>query len=43
VDPVKGDHKPAKDLLMHIGTIEPLDEDGRARGPLVLIYSAIPG
>lgn len=33
----KGDHKPAKDLLMHTGTIEPLDDDGRARGPLVLI------
>ncbi len=36
----KGDHKPAKDLLMHTGTIEPLDEDGRARGPLVLIAIA---
>jgi hypothetical protein len=22
---------------MHTGTIEPLDEDGRARGPLVLV------
>ena len=34
----KGDHKPAKDLLMHTGTIEPLDDDGRGRGPLVLVY-----
>src|SRR5262245_22580857 len=33
----KGDHKPAKDLLMHTGTIEPLDADGRAQGPLVLV------
>jgi len=35
----KGDHKPAKDLLMHTGTIEPLDDDGRARGPLVLVLT----
>ena len=32
----KGDHKPAKDLLMHTGVIEPLGEDG-ARGALVLV------
>ncbi len=40
----KGDHKPAKDLLMHTGTIEPLDDDGRARGPLVLVMvDSMPG
>jgi hypothetical protein len=33
----KGDHKPAKELLMHTGTIEPLDDNGRANGPLVLM------
>ena len=33
----KGDHKPAKELLMHTGVIEPLDEHGRANGPLVLM------
>lgn len=33
----KGDHKPAKELLMHTGTIEPLGEDRRATGPLVLM------
>ena len=33
----KGDHKPAKDLLMHTGVIEPLDDDGRGTGPLVLM------
>ncbi len=32
----KGDHKPAKDLLMHTGVIEPLGEDG-AHGALVLV------
>ncbi len=32
----KGDHKPAKDLLMHTGVIEPLGEDG-ARGALLLV------
>jgi len=36
----KGDHKPAKDLLMHTQVIEPLDDDGRARGPLVLVLAA---
>jgi hypothetical protein len=40
----KGDHKPAKDLLMHTGTIEPLDDDGRAKGPLVLVMvDSMPG
>jgi hypothetical protein len=34
----KGDHKPAKELLLHTGTIDPLDADGRAQGPLVLVY-----
>ena len=34
----RGDHKPAKELLMHTGTIEPLGADGRAQGPLVLVY-----
>jgi len=32
----RGDHKPAKDLLMHTGVIEPLGEHG-AQGPLMLI------
>jgi hypothetical protein len=39
----QGDHKPAKDLLMHTGTIEPLDDDGRARGPMVLVLAKIDG
>jgi hypothetical protein len=39
----KGDHKPAKDLLMHTGTIEPLDDEGRARGPMVLIAIKVDG
>lgn len=37
----KGDHKPAKDLLMHTGVIEPLDDDGRAKGPLVLVLASV--
>lgn len=32
----KGDHRPAKDLLMHTGVIEPLRDEG-AHGPLVLV------
>jgi len=39
----KGDHKPAKDLLMHTGTIEPLDSDGHARGSMVLVAIKIDG
>jgi len=37
----KGDHKPAKDLLMHTGTIERLDEDGRGGGPLMITYVGV--
>ena len=32
----KGDHKPAKDLLMHTGVIQPLGEAG-AQGAVVLV------
>lgn len=28
----RGDHKPARDLLMHTGTIEPLDKNGAGMG-----------
>jgi hypothetical protein len=33
----RGDHRPARDLLLHTGTIEPLDKDGRGQGTLVLM------
>ena len=32
----KGDHRPAKDLLMRTGVVEPLRQEG-AQGPIVLV------
>jgi hypothetical protein len=40
----RGDHRPAKDWLMHAGTIDPLPESGRGSGPAVVILNApLPG
>jgi hypothetical protein len=40
----RGDHRPAKDWLLHAGSIDPLPETTRGNGPaVVIINSPLPG
>jgi len=40
----KGDHRPARDWLLHAGSIEPLPDTSRGNGPaVVIINSPLPG
>jgi len=41
---VRGDHRPARDWLMHAGVIDPLPDAGKGSGPAVVIINApMPG
>ena len=41
---IRGDHRPARDWLLHAGCIDPLPDAGKGSGPaIVIVNSPLPG